>query len=129
MKPFSILRRELDEKVSQSQINDLEKFADRILAKFNIDIEFTRHFVDRVNDSRNNPEITIAELQKLFKKIQKAKGINLKDAKGTEVVLKDIQSDLNIPVVVKFKNGEFEVINKTIMRKANFKTPDKVIKY
>ena len=47
----------------------------------------------------------------------------------TEVVLKDLQSDLNIPVVVKFKNGEFEVTNKTIMRKKNFKTPDKVIKY
>lgn len=121
--------RDIHEKVSQSQINDLEKFADRILAKFDIDIEFTRHFVDRVNDSRNDPEITVAELQKLFKKIQKAKGINLKDAAGTEVVLKDIQANLNIPVVVKFKNGEFEVTNKTIMRKKNFKTPDKVIGY
>jgi len=119
----------LDEKVTQTQINDLEKFADRILAKYDIDVEFTRHFVDRVNDDRNNPDITIAELQKLFKKIQKHKGEALKDAEGTEVVLKDLQSDLNIPVVVKFKNGEFEVTNKTIMRKKNFKTPDKVIKY
>ncbi len=119
----------INEKVSRKQLNDLEKFADRILAKFDIDIEFTRHFLDRVNDSRNNPDITIAELQKLFKKIQKHKGLGIKDAEGTEVVLKDIQSNLNIPVVVKFKNGEFEVTNKTIMRKKDFKTPDKVLKY
>ncbi len=119
----------LDEKVTQSQINDLEKFADRILAKFSIDVEFTRHFVDRVNDSRNDPEITINELQKLFKKIKKAKGINIKDAEGTEVVLKDLQANLNLPVVVNFKDGEFEVINKTIMRKKNFRTSSKVIKY
>ena len=65
----------------------------------------------------------------MFKKIQKAKGEKLKDAKGTEVVLKDIQSNLNIPVVVKYKDGEFIVTNKTVMRKANFKTTSKVIKY
>jgi len=120
---------ELLEKISKSQLDDLEKFADRLLAKFDIDVEFTKHFLDRLNDSRNNPDIAISELQKFFKKIKKAKGKNIKDAKGTEVVLKDIQADLNIPVVVKFKNGEFVVINKTIMRKKNFKTPDKVIKY
>ncbi len=119
----------LNEKVNQTQINDLEKFADRILKKFKIDIEFTKHFVDRVNDSRNDPEITIIELQKLFKKIKNQHGENLIKAKNTEVVLKDLQSDLNLPVVVKFKKGEFEVTHKTIMRKKNFKTKDKVIKY
>ena len=117
------------EEVTQQQINDLEKFADRILKKFDIDVEFTRHFVDRVNDSRNNPEITVAELQKLFKKIQKAKGANIKKYPDMEVVLKDLQTDLNIPVVVDYKNGEFIVTNKTIMRKKNFKTPDDEIRY
>jgi hypothetical protein len=34
--------RELHEEVTQAQINDLEKFADRILKKFDIDVEFTR---------------------------------------------------------------------------------------
>lgn len=120
----------ISEKVSQKQIDDLERFADRILAKFNIDVEFTRHFVDRVNDSRNDPDITIAELQKLFKKIAKAKGKKIKELLGDEGVLKDLQSDLNLPVAVKMsKDGEVEVINKTIMRKHNFKTSNKVIKY
>ena len=120
---------DLLEKVTKTQLDDLEKFADRLLAKFNLDIEFTKHFLDRLNDSRNDPEIAISELQKLFKKIKKAKGKNLQDAEGTEVVLKDISKDLNLPVVVKFKDGEFIVTHKTIMRKADFKTKDKVIKY
>ncbi len=120
---------ELIEKINKKQLDDLEKFADRLLKKLNIDISFTKHFLDRLNDSRNDPEIAIAELQKLFKKIKKAKGINIKDAAGTEVVLKDIQKKLNLPVVVKFKDGEFIVIHKTIMRKKDFKTKDKVIKY
>ena len=119
----------LDEKVNQSQIDQLEKFADRILAKYDIDVEFTRHFVDRLNDPRNNPEIKVAELQKFFKKIQKNKGKDIKSNPDTQVVLKDLTTNLNLPVVINYKDGEFEVVNKTIMRKKDFKTPDKTIQY
>ena len=119
----------LDEKVNQSQIDQLEKFADRILAKYDIDVEFTRHFVDRLNDPRNNPEIKVAELQKFFKKIQKNKGKDIKSNPDTQVVLKDLTTSLNLPVVINYKDGEFEVVNKTIMRKKDFKTPDKTIQY
>ena len=121
--------KDMYEEVSQRQLNDLEKFADRLLAKFDIDVEFTRHFADRMNDKRNNPAISIPELQRLFKKIAKEKGQNIKKHKNGEAVLKDIQSDLNLPVVVKFKNDEFEVVNKTIMRKKDFKTTSPVVKY
>lgn len=121
--------KDMYEEVSQKQINDLEKFGDRLLNKFDIDIEFTRHFADRMNDSRNKPEIKVAELQKLFKKIAKNKGTNIKKHNNAEVVLKDIQSDLNLPVAIKLKNGEFEVVNKTIMRKKDFKTSNPVVKY
>lgn len=123
--------KEVSEEVSQSQINDLEKFADRLLDKFDVDVEFSRHFVDRMNDMRNNPDISISELQKLFKKIAKRKAVNIKKNAGSEAVLKDIQSDLNLPIVIKFNknDGEFEIVNKTIMRKKDFKTPNTVIKY
>jgi len=121
--------KQLFEKVSQKQISDLEKFGDRLLKKFDIDIEFTRHFADRMNDTRNDPEIKVAELQKLFKKIQKNKGSEIKKHGGMEVVLKDLSKDLNLPVAIKKKGDEFEVINKTIMRKKDFKSSNKVIKY
>lgn len=117
------------EEVTQQQLNDLEKFADRLLNKFDIDIEFTRHFKDRMNDPRNKPAITVAELQKLFKKIADNKGKRIKKHGNAEAVLKDIQSDLNLPVVVNWKNGEFEVVNKTIMRKKGFKTSNPVVQY
>ena len=122
-------KKEVNEKVNQSQIDQLEKFADRILAKYDIDVEFTRHFVDRLNDPRNNPEIKVAELQKFFKKIQKNKGKDIKSNPDTQVVLKDLTTSLNLPVVINYKDGEFEVVNKTIMRKKDFKTPDKTIQY
>ena len=119
----------ISEDVTQGQLNDLEKFGDRLLKKFNIDIEFTRHFADRMNDKRNDPAIKVTELQRLFKKIAKNKGKDVKKHGDAEAVLKDMQSDLNLPVVVNYKNGEFEVVNKTIMRKKNFKTTSPEIKY
>ena len=119
----------LDERISQNQIDSLEKFADKLLAKYDIDIEFTRHFVDRVNDARNNPEIKVAELQKFFKKVQKAKGNKIKNINDFQAVLKDVTTDLNIPAVIRGKGDDFEVTLKTIMRKKDFKTPNKVIKY
>lgn len=120
---------DLVEEVTQQQINDLEKFADRLLNKFDVDIEFTRHFIDRVNDPRNSPSITVAELQRIFKKIAKNKAKDVKKHGDAEAVLKDMQSDLNLPVVVNFKNGEFEVVSKTIMRKKGFKTTSPTISY
>lgn len=117
------------EKVTPKQIDDLEKFADRMLAKFDIDVTFTRHFVDRMNDPRNNPEIKVAELQKFFKKIQKKKGSQIKANPDIEAVLKDMSTNLNLPVVINYRDGEFEVVHKTIMRKKNFSTTSKELKY
>ena len=120
---------DLQAKFTQRDIDDVEKFADRILRKYDIDIEFTRHFIDRLNDPRNNPEIKIAELQRFFKKIQRAKGQNIRNNPDVELVLKDMSSNLNLPVVIKKRGDSFEVINKTIMRKPDFKTTSKVIRY
>ena len=62
------------EDVSQRQIDDLEKFGDRLLKKFDIDIEFTRHFADRMNDKRNDPEIKVAEIQRSVQEDRKEQG-------------------------------------------------------
>ena len=120
----------LDELVSQKQIDDLEKFADKLLKKYQIDVEFTRHFVDRINDKRNTPEIKVAELQKIFKKIKNNKGNQIKSNADDQAIIKDISSYLNIPVVIKKdKDGEIELTAKTIMRKKNFTSSNSVLKY
>ena len=49
------ITKQRNEDFSQRDVNDLEKFADRILKKYKIDVEFTKHFVDRLNDPRNSP--------------------------------------------------------------------------
>ena len=82
-----------------------------------------------MNDPRNSPEIKIAELQRLFKKIKKNKGIGISSNPDIEAVLKDMETNLNLPVVIQKKGNEFELINKTIMRKPDFKTTSKVIRY
>ena len=132
MKPVA----DLHAKFSQKDVDDIEKFADRILKKYGIDIEFTRHFVDRLNDPRNTPDIKVAELQRFFKKIQRVKGTKIKNPrnfinKDTEVqaVLKDMDSNLNLPVVIKYEDEKYTVINKTIMRKKNFSTSNPIIAY
>ena len=123
------ITKQRNEDFTQKDVSDLEKFADRILKKYDIDVEFTRHFVDRLNDPRNNPAIKVSELQKFFKKIQRNKGQNIRNNPDIEAVLKDMSTNLNLPVVIKKRGDEFEVTNKTIMRKPNFKTTSKVIQY
>jgi hypothetical protein len=120
----------VEEKISKQEVADFEKFADRLLAKFDIDVRITNHFMQRLNDMRNDPEIQVTELQRLFKKIAKKKAKDLTAESDISVVLKDIQSDLNLAVQVEYKDGEFDVALKTIMRKKNFTTgTQKVIKY
>ena len=121
---------QVEEEISKKQLDELEKFADKLLAKFDIDIEFTKHFFDRVNDDRNTPDIKIAELQKFFKKIHKAKGNKIKTVNDLQAVLKDVTTQINIPAVIKRKPmGDFEVVMKTIMRKKNFKSTSPSVEY
>lgn len=117
--------------ISIDQIKAFEKFVDRMFEKFGIDFKFTKHFADRMGDDRNKPCIKMQELADFIKKIYKKQGKSLKGVAGSEAVIKDLQSDLNIPVAVEYdsKNDEFDVVMKTIMRKKKFSTPNKVIEY
>ncbi len=119
------------ELITRKHMKEFEKFVDKLFAKYDIDFDFTRHFADRMSDERNTPCIELKELAALIKKIYVNQGKKLKGIKGAEAVVNDLQSDLNMPVVVKYdaKNDEFDVIAKTIMRKKNFKTPDRKLKY
>jgi predicted kinase len=115
--------------ISQADIHELEKFADNLLNDYGIDIEFTRHFGDRMSDERNTPCINVKELKDFFRKVYVNKGMKIKGNRGIEAILKDLQRNLNMPVVIDYKNGEVEVTFKTIMRKKNFTSPNKSISY
>jgi hypothetical protein len=119
--------------ISISHMKAFEKLVDRLFDKFGIDFDFTKHFRERMSDERNKPCIDMKELASIIQKIYKRKsaGQNI-FAKhvDTEVVLKDIQSDLNIPIAIEYdrKNDDLRVIAKTVMRKKNFRTPNPVLK-
>ena len=123
--PFALTMRE---DLTQADINQLEVFADKLFAKVGIDVEFTRHFLDRVNDERNKKPITMAELTRLFKQEFKRYGKPIAQmGPGQEAVMKDLQTDINLPFALQYDraNNELDLIAKTVMRKKDFKTPDR----
>ena len=95
--------------VSQSQLNQVEKYLDKLWDKVGIDVEFTRHFMDRVNDARNNKPINTAELIRLFRLTFKKYGKKIaKMNPDAEAVIHDMETDVNMPFVLNLdRNGTF----------------------
>jgi hypothetical protein len=119
---FRTAEKKLKEKLSQSNLNSIEKYADRELSP--ADIEFSNHFFDRLNDPRNGKQITEPELTGFFKRLVRHKKQFLSFLeKYNQIVVKDSRSDINIPFV-KMAN---KVIAKTVMRKGEFKTSSPTI--
>ncbi len=119
---FRTAEKKLKEKLSQSNLNSIEKYADRELSP--ADIEFSNHFFDRLNDPRNGKEISEPELTGFFKRLARHKKefLSFLD-KYNQIVVKDSRSDINIPFV-KMAN---KVIAKTVMRKGDFQTSSPTI--
>lgn len=122
---------EQDDKLSKQDLNNLEKWADALFKAVGIDIEFTKHFLQRVNDARNKKQITFKELSQLFRDTYKKYGRKIKElGPDAEAVIKDMISDINMPFVLVWdrKSQEFDLIAKTVMRKKDFKTSNRVLR-
>ena len=120
-------KKKKNEDITQSQLDGLEAQIDKAFGNLGIDVNFTRHFIDRVNDTRNKTPISIEELARLFAKEYKRWGKPIAQmGPDKEAVLKDLESDINIPFVMKWdrENNELDMIAKTVMRKKNFQTKD-----
>jgi hypothetical protein len=109
--------------VTQPELNQVERFADALWAKLGIDVTFTRHFMDRLNDERNGKPISVAELVRLIKKEYEQNGKAIAHT-DSEAVMKDLLTNINLPFVVNGYGRDKELVAKTIMRKPNFKSPD-----
>lgn len=134
MKSFSEFLAEEEAKaqpVTREQLSELERYLDAAFANLDIDIAFTKHFFDRINDMRNKVQITVGEVMRLFTKVYKEYGQKIHDAKiGWEAVMHDMSSDINIPFVLNWdsRRNEMQLVNKTIMRKHNFKSSTPFLK-
>lgn len=120
--------------LTSAQLQAFEKVVDKLFKQYDIDFDFgKRHFKDRMSDERNKPCIDLKELAEMIKKLYmrvKKNGKTLSQFKDAEIVLKDIQSQLNMPVAIEYdrKNDELDVIAKTIMRKKDFRTPNPIVR-
>jgi len=123
-KPIADLNADAKKQVKKSDLDQIEKYADRIFAAVGIDVEFTRHFLDRVNDARNIKQITPSELTRLFKQSFKKYGKKIsKLGDDAQAVINDMKTNINMPFVLnKTRGGELELVAKTVMRKKNFST-------
>ena len=120
------LRAQKEREVRKSDLDQLERYADRLFASLGIDVEFTKHFLDRVNDERNVKQITPSELTRLFKQSYKKHGKTIaKLGADAEAVINDMKTDINMPFVLNLKGGELELVAKTVMRKKDFKTSNR----
>jgi len=120
--------KQFNEDVTQPQLNALEKAVDKVFGQVGIDVEFTRHFLDRANDARNGEPISIKELAMLFKKEYQRWGKPIAQmGPNAQAVLKDLESDINVPFVLQWdrENNELDMIAKTVMRKKDFRTSNK----
>jgi hypothetical protein len=115
----------VNEEVTMSDLKKVEQYADKLFKAIGIDVGFTRHFLDRVNDERNRKQITTDELTALFKKTFEKHGKRIpKLGPDAEAVINDMQSDINMPFVLKWDRDseELDLVAKTVMRKKNFMT-------
>jgi hypothetical protein len=122
----------VSESVTQAELKSVEKFADKLFSEFDIDVEFTKHFADRVNDARNRPTITSRELKDFFRKAFNAHAETISGMQpNKQAILNDLQKELNLPFVYKWdgRNFEFDLVAKTIMRKTNFRSPDRKLRF
>ena len=123
-KEKSRLKGSIREDVSKSDLDQVEKYADKLFAAVGIDVEFTRHFLDRVNDERNKKPINTAELIRLFRLTYKKHGKKIpKMGPDAQAVVRDMETDINMPFVLNVdKSGMLDLVAKTVMRKKDFKT-------
>ena len=125
---FRILKEGVQVQLDEIPMADLVKidtYADKQLNP--IDVVLTdKHFFDRLNDPRNDKEISQAELIGFFKRLGKKRKdfINFLNLYG-QIVAKDNRSKINIP----FMKQANKVIAKTIMRKDDFKTSSPEYKF
>ena len=115
----------INEEITQQDLKTIESYADKLFKTVGIDISFTRHFLDRVNDARNVGQITADELTALFRKTYEKHGKKiLKLGPDAEAVIADMASNVNMPFVLKWDRDseELDLVAKTVMRKKNFMT-------
>lgn len=125
-----LLYEKYDRPLTKAELDKLEHYLDSIYARDNINFEFTRHFIDRVNDERNRKQITFNELLRVFGKAEQKYGSSIAElGDQAQAVIRDADTHINSPFVLVWNKQTkmFDLIAKTVMRKQHFKTTNRVL--
>lgn len=119
-----------DHQISKTQLKIIETSLDKIFNKLGLDVSFSGHFLDRLNDPRNRQQITVNELVSVYNSLYEKFGIQLShEAKSVEEVIKSLSTDINIPIRIQYnrKTKMIDLLAKTVMRKKNFMSTSPVL--
>ena len=125
-KIWSILTKTpIQEFLKPEELDKIERIADEWFEDYGIDVQFTKHFIDRVNDERNGKPISAEELEDIFTQTAEKYGTKLSQLPNDyQAVLFKLRNDINLPFALNYddKNDEMDLVAKTVMRKKNFQT-------
>lgn len=119
--------------ITKRAILDLEAEINDILEEDCAEVKFTFHAAyERLNDPRNNPAISLNELEDVFKEFIKIHLTTLLSyPEGTNFTIKCNKTKLHFPcsVVHDLRYGKKWIVQSvvTVMRKADFKSKDPII--
>ena len=111
--------------VTPQILDAIERKLDTLYKNIGVDVDFSRHFQERIFDARNVKPITVAELVKIFTDAyKKFSHVIKKSPYEYQAVLTDLSSMLNVPFALSWnaKHTDGELTAKTIMRKKDFQT-------
>lgn len=111
----------IDEALSNGQLKQLEKYLDDLFKELNVDVNFSKHFLERVNDVRNKDEpITLAQLRNTFRENMREHKSQIKGLHDNEDAhFLKVSERLNIPFTIKRDaKGELDLVAKTVVRRS-----------
>jgi hypothetical protein len=116
------------EQVTMVDLDKVRSFADSVFARVGISVKFGEHFIERLSRA-DAPAVSLAQVIRIFREVAEkhAKPIAQMgpDAEG---VMKDLKTDVNVPFILYWdkENEVLELRAKTIMKKKDYTTPNKV---
>lgn len=100
------------------EVHQLEYQLDTMFKTLGLDVEFTRHFIERLLGREKS--VTVEDVVNSFKQLKtkyKSRLLKAKKEKNYEAVLRDFDRDLNIVFSIKPTKQGHELLNITIKQK------------
>jgi hypothetical protein len=116
-------------RVSWNTLKSLESVLDSMFANAKLDIAFTKHFWERINGSRGDTTISVAEIQDAFNKTYRKYAKDIQNHPvNWKAIINDVSKNLNMPFTLSWDRNQKSMIMQTAMRKTDFKSPDPKLK-